>query len=95
MASGKIIKVVHLSLQSSGSADCSPQSKGYGFIEEAGSDTPVHFEARAVKGYSFDDLQLGQEVDFDKDPKLALAKSVTIAGEVLSPPSPKVDHPQL
>ncbi|MEK6246943.1 MAG: cold shock domain-containing protein [Planctomycetales bacterium] len=91
MPVGKITKIVHLNLQSSASTESSPQSKGYGYLKGGDDETPLHFDAKAVSGYGFDDLQVGQEVDFVKDPKLPVAKSVSIPGDILSPPVPQVD----
>ena len=89
MPNGKITKIVHLSLQSSFSNDSSGQPKGYGFVqsEEGGED--LYFAAKAVSGYSFDDLQVGQEVEFEEDPKMPMAKTVTLKGVILEPPAPQ------
>ena len=92
MATGKITKVVHLTLQSAASADCSPAPKGYGYLiddNDGDGAEQVYFEPKAVQGYSFDELQAGQPVEFERDAKLPVAKSVKLAGEVLSPPSPQ------
>ena len=91
MPAGKIAKIVHLTLQSSFSTESSPAPKGYGYIQPDDETTPVYFDSKAVKSYSFDDLQVGQAVEFDQDPKLPIAKSVTLSGNVLSPPSPQID----
>lgn len=88
MATGKIAKIVHLTLQSAASADCSPALKGYGYIEADGER--IYFEPKAVKLYSFDDLQPGQEVEFERDAKYASAKSVEIKGELVHPPEPVI-----
>jgi len=88
MPTGKIEKIVHLTLQSSASADCSPALKGYGYIAADGER--IYFEPKAVKLYSFDDLQEGQEVEFERDPKHAIAKSVEIKGELAAPPEPVI-----
>lgn len=96
MPKGKVSKIVHLSLQSSDSADASPAPKGYGYLidEEADGDAGrIYFEGKAVHGYSFDDLQVGQEVDYDADPKLPMAKQVRLTGTILTPPTPQVDLP--
>ena len=89
MPIGNIAKIVHLSLQSSCSTDSSPQSKGYGYIRsEAGGDD-LYFGAKTVSGYSFDDLQVGQEVEYEEDPKIPMAKTVVLKGQILEPPSPQ------
>jgi cold shock CspA family protein len=96
MATGKISKVVHLSLQSAGSADCSPGLKGYGYIRpdnDSSSDRALYFEAKAVQGYSFDDLQMGQTVEYEADPKASSAKKVKLTGEILEAPSPQISMP--
>jgi len=89
MPSGKITKIVHLSLQSSFSTDSSPQSKGYGFLKADGGGEDLYFAAKAVSGYSFDDLQVGQTVEFEEDPKTPMAKTVVLKGDVLEPPAPQ------
>ena len=89
MPKGKITKIVHLSLQSSFSTDSSPQSKGYGFLRADLGGEDLYFAAKAVSGYSFDDLQVGQEVEFEEDPKTPMAKTVVLKGEILEPPSPQ------
>lgn len=91
MPSGRITKVVHLSLQSAGSTDSSPQPKGYGVLVSGDENRQFYFEPKAIQGYTFDDLQIGQKIDFDADPKLAIAKTVRIAGEVLSPPAAQLE----
>jgi cold shock CspA family protein len=94
MAKGTISKLVHLSLQSANSADCSSAVKGYGYVKADDAkqdDPPIYFEAKNVEGYSFDDLQVGQTVEFDPDPKSAVAKKVRLIGEVLDAPSPRVN----
>ena len=90
MATGTIRKIVHLSMQSAVSADCSPAPKGYGYLtsDEGGDD--VYFDAKAVQLYSFDDLQVDQPVEYTADPKLPLAKSVTPVEEIESPPPPQI-----
>jgi cold shock CspA family protein len=93
MPSGRITKVVHLSLQSAGSADASPQPKGYGYLVSEDDGQQIYFEPKAVQAYTFDDLQAGQKIEFDPDPKLPVAKAVRIAGEVASPPAPQVELP--
>ncbi|MEE2707797.1 MAG: hypothetical protein VX988_12155 [Planctomycetota bacterium] len=91
MPNGQITKVVHLSLQSAGSTDASPQPKGYGVLVSGDENRQYYFEPKAVQGYTFDDLQIGQKIDFDADPKLAIAKTVRIEGEVVSPPAPQLE----
>lgn len=96
MPTGKISKVVHLSLQSAGSADCSPAPKGYGYLLADDADNnsqPLYFEAKAVQRYDFDQLQPGQAVEFDADPKLPVAKNITPVGEIVSAPRPQLDLP--
>ncbi len=96
MPKGKVSKVVHLSLQSSESADASPAPKGYGYLvdEEADGDrSPIFFDAKSIHGYAFDDLQVGQEVEYDLDAKLPMAKQIRLTGTILSPPAPQVDLP--
>ena len=90
MPTGKIKKIVHLSLQSAVSAECSPTRKGYGYIAPDDGGSELYFDEKAVELYSFDDLQVGQPVEFTADPKLPLAKSLTPTGEIVSPPSPQV-----
>jgi cold shock CspA family protein len=96
MPKGRVSKVVHLSLQSSDSADASPAPKGYGYLidEEAdGGPSHIYFDAKSIHGYLFDDLQVGQEVEYDLDPKLPMAKQIRLIGAILSPPAPQVDLP--
>jgi cold shock CspA family protein len=96
MATGKINKVVHLSLQSAGSADCSPSLKGYGYVQPddgESNDNALYFEAKAVQGYSFDDLQVGQTVEYEADAKAPIAKQVKLVGEILKPPAPQISMP--
>jgi cold shock CspA family protein len=88
MPGGTILKVVHLSLQSSFSTESSPQSKGYGYLQADGQTDEIYFVAKALKGYGFDDLQVGQRVEFEQDGQAPVAKSVTLSGAVLDPPSP-------
>ena len=89
MPDGKITKIVHLSLQSSFSTDSSPQSKGYGFLRADAGGEDLYFAAKAVSGHSFDDLQVGQRVEFEEDPKNPMAKTVVLKGEILEPPAPQ------
>ena len=89
MPSGTITKIVHLSLQSSVLADTSPQPKGYGFLKADAGGDDLYFAPKAVTGYSFDDLQVGQEVEFEEDPKVPMAKTVALKGVVLEPPPPQ------
>ena len=96
MPRGKVSKIVHLSLQSAVSADASPAPKGYGYLiddEADGESGRVYFDAKSVDGYSFDDLQVGQEVQYDPDPKLPVAKQIRLTGTILAPPVPQVDLP--
>lgn len=88
MPTGRIEKLVHLTLQSAASADCSPALKGYGYIEADGER--IYFEPKAVKLYLFDDLQPGQEVEFERDPKHPIAKSVEVKGAMVPPPEPVI-----
>ena len=90
MPSGTITKIVHLTLQSSFSTESSPQSKGYGYLTPDVESEKIYFAAKAVKGFSFDDLQVGQQVDFEEDSNSGSAKSVSLRGPVLEPPSPQV-----
>ena len=89
MPDGKITKIVHLSLQSSFSNDSSGQPKGDGFLQASDGGEDLYFAAKAVSGYSFDDLQVGQEVEFEEDPKIQMAKTVILKGEILEPPAPQ------
>ena len=91
MPTGKITKIVHLSLQSGFSTESSPQPKGYGYLSADGGDTEIYFPAKAVKGYGFDDLQAGQAVEFELDAQAPVAKSVTLSGAVLDAPSPQIE----
>ncbi|NIL97853.1 MAG: hypothetical protein GTO53_08940 [Planctomycetales bacterium] len=96
MASGKISKLVHLSLQSAGSADCSPAPKGYGYVrpdDGPSNESLLYFEAKAVAGYSFDDLQVGQTVEYEADPKAAIAKKIKLIGEIQEAPPPQISMP--
>jgi len=96
MATGKISKIVHLSLQSAGSADCSPSPKGYGYVQaddDESSDKVLYFEAKDVQGYSFDDLQVGQTVEYDADAKTPIAKKMKLVGEILEAPAPQISMP--
>ena len=90
MPSGTITKIVHLTLQSSFSTESSPQSKGYGYLTPDEGSEKLYFAAKAVKGFSFDDLQVGQQVDYEEDSSSGTAKSVSLMGPVLDPPSPQV-----
>ena len=90
MPSGTITKIVHLTLQSSFSTESSPQSKGYGYLTPDEGSEKIYFAAKAVKAFSFDDLQVGQQVDFEEDSSSSSAKSVYLRGPVLEPPSPQV-----
>lgn len=96
MATGKISKVVHLSLQSAGSADCSPSLKGYGYVQpddDESRDSALYFDDKAVQGYSFDDLQAGQSVEYEADAKAPIAKKVKLVGEILEAPAPQISMP--
>ncbi len=95
MPNGHVAKVVHLSLQSSRLADTSPQSKGYGFVvdESDNGAARYYFDAKALTGYLFEDLQAGQKVEFQTDAKQPIAKSVKLIEPILSAPEPKVTLP--
>ncbi len=90
MPSGTITKIVHLTLQSSFSTESSPQPKGYGYLTPDEGREKLYFAPKAVKGFSFDDLQVGQQVDFEEDSKSGSAKSVSLRGPVLDPPTPQI-----
>lgn len=90
MPSGTITKIVHLSLQSSFSTESSPQPKGYGYLTSDETGEKLYFLPKAIKGYSFDDLQVGQQVDFEQESNGSTAKSVSLKGEIVDPPSPQV-----
>ena len=91
MAPGKITKLIHLTLQSSVAVEAGVTAKGYGYLEADGRR--LYFPADAVESYTFDDLQVGQEVDFEADPKLPLAKKVTPVGAIQAPPPPRITAP--
>ena len=94
MPKGKISRIVHLSLQSAVAVESGTKPKGYGYIKpDDNSGEPVYFEDKAVQLYSLDDLVLHQPVEYELDPKLPVAKSVTPVGEILSPPVPQVESP--
>ncbi|MDE0939404.1 MAG: cold shock domain-containing protein [Pirellulales bacterium] len=89
MPSGKITKIVHLSLQSSFSTESSPQPKGYGYLRADSGGEDLYFAPKAVKDYSFDDLQVGQEVEFEEDAKTPMVKTVALKGAIFEPPTPQ------
>ena len=89
MPSGKITKIVHLSLQSSFSTESSPQPKGYGYLRADSGREDQYCASNAVKDYSFHDLQVGQEVQFEEDSKTPMVKTVALKGAIFEPPTPQ------
>ena len=94
MPKGTISQVIHLSLQSSSAVEAGTKPKGYGYITPEDGGEQIFFDEKAVELYSLDDLQQGQAVEYELDPKVAMAKTVTPTGDIVSPPSPQVDLPQ-
>lgn len=79
MPQGRIQKIVHLMCGAAAldGADLVPTHNylGYGFIEADGQT--VYFEPKAVSGARWDELQTGQPVEVQLDPKAPVATRVT------------------
>jgi CspA family cold shock protein len=61
------------------------KDRGFGFIRPDGEAEDIFFHVSAVQGASFDDLNEGQTVEFDKgkderDPRKSRALNVRVAG---------------
>jgi cold shock protein len=61
------------------------RSRGFGFIRPAGASEDVFFHTTALQGLVFDDLNEGQQVEFetqpdDRDPRRSRAVNVRSAG---------------
>jgi CspA family cold shock protein len=44
------------------------QKRGYGFIQPLDADEEILFYRSGVEGDAFDQLQVGQQVEFDQEP---------------------------
>jgi cold shock protein len=61
------------------------RSRGFGFIRPAGATEDVFFHTTALQGLVFDDLNEGQQVEFetqadDRDPRRSRAVNVRSSG---------------
>ena len=84
MPTGKVKKVVWLSLQSSQAAqNPSGNDVGYGYIDGDQEDQDIYFDYKAVKDHPFEDVQVGQPVEYVRDKSYPIASSVVLVGSLL------------
>ena len=84
MPTGKVKKVVWLSLQSSQAVqNPSGNDVGYGYIDGDQEDQDIYFDYKAVKDHPFEDVQVGQPVEYVRDKSYAIASSVVLVGSLL------------
>ena len=84
MPTGKVKKVVWLSQQSSrGVQNPSRNEVGYGYIDDNEEDHDIYFDYKAVKNHTFEDVQVGQPVEYVRDKSYPIASSVMLVGALL------------
>jgi cold shock CspA family protein len=84
MPTGKVKKVVWLSLQSSQAVqNPSGNEVGYGYIDGDQEDQDIYFDYKAVKNHTFEDVQVGQPVEYVRDKSYPITSSVMLVGALL------------
>ena len=84
MPTGKVIKVVWLSQQSSQAVQNPSRNEvGYGYIDGDEEDQDIYFDYKSVKDNTFEDVQVGQPVEYVRDKSHPIASSVMLVGALL------------
>jgi cold shock CspA family protein len=84
MPNGKVKKIVWLSQQSSRSVQNPSRNEvGYGYIDDNEEDQDIYFDYKTVKNHTFEDVQVGQPVEYVRDKSYPIASSVMLVGALL------------